>query len=332
MNSFIKRQQNDVESLAWIKRFGWLRTAELGRLMWPKDPCSRTRSDRLVKGLLERQLVLARPLPDGAGRALVLSLRGAGLLVDTGINAHSGKDIGASNQGRWLAPLSWQHDLIAAGVLANLFESGYQILSERELRQSNHDLTKIPDGLAWRAETEEVIWLEVEHARKTGPAMRSFADAICVVSDGQCKQVSGRRPTYVYVAYMKDAADERLYRLDHRQRVTSAVALVAKSDVKLTWAVCTMYGCGVNSVCYEPGMIGADIAGRILVRLNNSGWREQDGCLESNYGQHLASVWELDDGVWYYSINDGTAGRADTKAQAMRGCAGMLAVMSNKAH
>jgi hypothetical protein len=252
------------------------------------------------------------------------------LLNDAGMAARSGKDIGASNQGRWQAPLSWQHDLIAAGVLANLFELGYQIMAERELRQSNPDLTKIPDGLAWRAETEEVIWLEVEHARKTGPAMRSLADAICVVSDGQCKLLNQRRPTHVYLAYMKDAADERPYRLNHRQRVLSAVALVAKSDVKLTWAECAMYGRGVSSVCFESVVIGADSAGRILVRLNNVGWREQDGCLESNYGEHLASVWEPDDGDWYYSINNGKAGSADTKAQAMRGCAGLLAALSNK--
>ncbi len=332
MNGFEKRQQNDVASLNWINRFGWLRTAELGRLMWPNDPYSRTRADRLAKGLLERQLVLARPLPDGAGRAFVLSLRGAGLLEVAKITARSGKDIGASNQGRWQAPLSWQHDLIAAGVLANLFESGYQILTERELRQSNSELTKIPDGLAWKSETEEVIWLEVEHARKTGPAMRNLADAICVVSDGQCKLLNQRRPTHVYVAYMKDAADERQYRLDHRQRVSNAVALVAKSDVKLTWAECAMRGCGVDSIRYEPVVIGADIAGKILTRLNNSGWREQDGCQESNYGEHLASVWELDAGDWYYSINNGKAGSADSKTEAMRGCAGMLAAMSNKAH
>ena len=135
MNAFEQRDQNDLLGLGWINRFGWLRTAELGPLIWPKDRYAVDRTNRITRGWIARDLVIARPLPDGAGRALVLSACGARLLREAGIEAQSGKDIGEIVEGRWQAPATWRHDLISAGVLADLYVRGYQVSPERELRR-----------------------------------------------------------------------------------------------------------------------------------------------------------------------------------------------------
>jgi len=78
--SFDQSLSNDISGLTWVSKFGWLRSAELGRLMWPNNAYARTRADRVVRGWLERGLVISRGLPDGAGRAFVLSEPGARLL------------------------------------------------------------------------------------------------------------------------------------------------------------------------------------------------------------------------------------------------------------
>jgi hypothetical protein len=93
-----------------------------------------------------------------------------------------------------------------------------------------------------------------------------------------------------------------------------------------------LLGCGVDSIVYEaPEIIHADMVNQILQRLNNVGWHENEvSCYESNYGEHRAFVWDDDVMGWSYSINDGQAGLADSKPQAMRGCAGLLSIMPNK--
>ena len=52
MNAFEQRFQNDLLGLGWISRFGWLRTAELGPLIWPNDTYARTRTDRLARAVV----------------------------------------------------------------------------------------------------------------------------------------------------------------------------------------------------------------------------------------------------------------------------------------
>lgn len=320
--SFDQRLSNDLRGLSWLTKFGWLRTAELGRLMWPSDTYARTKADRVARGWIKRSLVITRQLPDGAGRALVLSEAGSRLLKASGHSeARSGKDWGETGKEGWRPNSDWRHDLIAAGVLVRLHEQGYQVIPERELRQANPGLTKIPDGLA--VGTNTVFWLEVEHARKSGNAMKELATVLCAVASGAFHAVSGHQPTAALVAYA-DLPDERGYRLDHRARVLSSVRRIAQRDLSLNWAVCKLSGCGVMEMTMMRQDILADLATRILDRLNASGWKPMDGCLVSYYGGKTAYVWEEDGGVWGFEVEGVGANRADSKSLAMRGCASLL--------
>lgn len=327
---FEQRHANDIEGLLWIHRFGWLRSIELGRLMWPTDKHARTRADRIIRGWLERHLVIARQLPNGARRAVVLSEGGARLLQEAGeASARSGKDWGETEGTRWSPNLTWQHDLIAAGVLVRLFEEGYDILPERMLRRDNPALAKIPDGLAWR--DSDVIWIEVESARKTGKAMGDLVNALWTVTSGRCKPVSGHHPTSAMVAYVEQAQDERGYGLNHRHRVTTAIQKLSRQDVRLRWARCHLAGCGVATLELQTENIAADRVSRVLQKLNAGGWPEDDrGCLVANYGGFKASVWDDEDHrCWGYLLEGEGAPKfaemADNKSAAMRGCANLLA-------
>lgn len=321
--SFDQRHSNDISGLTWISKFGWLRTAELGRLMWPNDAFARTRADRVVRGWLDRGLVISRGLPDGAGRAFVLSEPGARLLREAGqLAVKTGKDWGECEKNIWRPDSDWCHDLIAAGVLVRLHEQGCQIIPEKLIRQDNQGLAKIPDGLAIRE--GKVVWLEVEHARKTGRAMDELAIALCIVAEGTCKEVSGFQPNAAWVAYA-DVPDERGYRIDHRFRVTSAIQRIARKDVSLTWATCALSGRGVSNMTLLPEVIESSLARVILEKLDANGWKEEDGCLVSYYGGRAAFVWEDDDAGWGYEVDGCGAERAPNKSEAMLGCAKCIA-------
>jgi hypothetical protein len=185
----LMRERNDVRGLAYIDRFGWLRSVELGRLMWPNDTYSRTRADRVIRGWVSRRLVLERPLPDGAGRAVVLSSSGADFLLsafasgnypDMSVAAdlttptfggevariRSNKDWGYFKEkqipegakesekarlARFMPPDQWRHELLTAGVLSLIHEHGGEFLTERQIRARQLCTGKIPDGLYWYA-------------------------------------------------------------------------------------------------------------------------------------------------------------------------------------
>ena len=326
---FELRHENDVLGLGWIHRFGWLRSAELGRLMWPNDKHARTRADRVIRGWLDRKLVIERQLPDGARRAVVLSEAGARFLQDLGSGgARSGKDWGETDGERWHPNLAWQHDLVATGVLVYLFEDGYDIVPEKTLRRDNPGLVKIPDGLAWNS--EQVIWLEVEKARKTGKAMHELAAAICVVAEGTCQVLSGQRPTIAMIAFIQGGKDERGLHINHRSRVSMAIQQTAKKDVALLWAQRQLAGCGVANVTIQSAQIPADRATRILQKLDAGGWIEDaDGCLVAHYGGVTATIWHDEDMGWSYQLEGAcvpaAAFQADNKTEAKRGCANLLA-------
>lgn len=102
---------------------------------------------RLARGLVNRRLVLSRKLPEGAGQALFLATAGVGMLAEHGIWAASGKSIGQTSGQDWTAPVTWKHDLLAHGVLCELFKRGYKVLPEAEIRRRAGSIAKLPDGL-----------------------------------------------------------------------------------------------------------------------------------------------------------------------------------------
>ena len=298
MNAHEQRRLNDANGLHYLHCFGWLRTAELGKLMWPDSPASRQAADRLARSWIERHLVISRELPDGAGRALVLATAGVRLLSENGIEATSGKDIGRFPSKGWLPPASWRHDLIACGVLCALHQRGYKVIPEAQIRRLGERLAKVPDGLALK--DGETIWLESENARKTGPEMNRLADALVAVATGQAAPVAGFKPTAAMVAFLPSALDERGHVLRHQERVRRAVSAHAKSDLTLHWAACTLLGAaGIGNVTFSAETILADHPGRILKVLDARGWKQdEDGCLSVTYSDHRAIVWQDERGIW----------------------------------
>ena len=203
MDSIDTRHQNDIDALTALHKYGWLRTQELGYLLWP-DTKNRgqTQACRAALSWLKRGLMMARTLPDGAGRALVLATAGVRLLADAGVVAVSGKDIGKMVGSTWTPPIAWKHHVIATGILVNLATSGWNVFPEATIRRKGELLAKIPDGLAVLG--EKVIWLEVEQARKTGPSMRLLGQALVAVSESEIEPVCGYRANIACCAYVID--------------------------------------------------------------------------------------------------------------------------------
>lgn len=333
MHQHDQRRLKDARGLFFLHQFSWLRTAELGKLMWPDMASSRQVADRLARDWLSRRLVIARDLPGSAGRALVLAAAGVRLLAEQGILATSGKDIGMLTEGEWTPPLTWRHDLLAAGILCELHRQGYSIHPEAELRRYADQGVKIPDGLCVRG--KEVLWLEMENARKTGPEMRKLATAVCLAATGRAPAVAGFKANGVLVGYVPGVLDERGYALSHQQRVRRAVQLASRTDIDIQWAECRLLGtAGVGAVTFSRERIQADGVARVLQRLEAVGWHPQpDGSVGASYGEHRIFVWESDE-VWRWSYavetRDGTpvnAGYAETCHEAKRAGAAWLATV-----
>lgn len=327
MNSQQQRKQNDLEGLGWINAFGGLRTAELGRLMWPNESYSRTRTDRVARSWFERGLVLARPLPDGAGRLLVLAEPGVRLLRNEGVEACSGKDIGETKAGVWIAPANWKHDVLSAGVLAFLYEQGYEIIPERQIRKHNPTLNKVPDGLAWpKDKPAQGIWIEVESARKSGKNMQELSNALCRISRENSVLLSGVKPVKAIVAFVADTTDERNYQLNHRARVTAAIRRTATHDVTVNWVICTLLGCGVSNIRFEEERIVVALTEQLMKVMRDITWTEEGaGVCSAHYGDRRFHIWEDETMGWSYQLNEESAMQANSRADALRGCAQLLA-------
>lgn len=324
-----QRRLNNANGLLFVHQFGWLRTAELGKLLWPNSPASRQAADRLVRSWIERQLVIVRELPDGAGRALALATAGVRVLAENSIASVSGKDIGRFTQDGWLPPASWRHDLIGHGVLCELHRRGYQIYPEMELRRRANARAKIPDGIAVKG--DQAVWLEVEHARKSGKEMSNLATALSIVANGKAPSIAGIKPTIPMVAFLTSSLDERGHVLSHQTRVRNAIQAVALSDLRIHWAKCALLGsAGVGQVDIHEELISADRASAVLMRLNASGWRDHvNGGQKATYGNHIVHVWDDEHG-WSYAVVTKTGTPVDANyvvniTEAKRAAASVLA-------
>lgn len=244
-----------ILGLSHIHNFGWLRAPELGRLLWPHAKHSQKYGERWARMAIESQIVIPRKLPGKAGTALVLSKRGADLLLDFGVrSAKSNKDWGESEHGEWYVPRWWRHDLLSAGVLSLLVGAGFSILPERQIRRQNPGLQKYPDGLAYKSKDglSYCYWLEVESARKSGKSMTLMAANLVDVALGAAPTLSRVTPNRGLVALCKDAADERGYQLNHATRVKNAVyRQLGEHEVELDFLHLYKKGAGVVDFDHE---------------------------------------------------------------------------------
>jgi hypothetical protein len=319
MDAYEESRRNDRDGLRFLDDFGWLRTVELGGLLWPNNKSSRQQADRLARRWVNLNLVLVRKLPDGAGRALVLSAAGVRHLAEFDVEARSGKDIGQVRAGKWTPPQTWRHDLVAVGVLVELHKNGYTVWPEHRIRRLAGRLVKIPDGLAFRG--QEVVWLEAENSRKSGPELRQLAEALNRVARDLAEPVLGLKPTRVLVAFPLGIKDENGHNLSHQSRVRNALSKHCRQSTPLTWARCTISGsAGVGEVVFEAETVRSDRAAAIGLRLDASGWQLRDGVLESSYSGYTVTVWEDENG-WAFCAEPGRAGYADNITAAKRACA-----------
>jgi hypothetical protein len=339
MNTLEQRHQNALKALRWVHQFGWLRATELGTLMWPQHTSQQVLGSRLAKSLIERQLVIERRLPEGAGRALVLAAAGVRLLAEIDIDAVSGKDIGKELGEHWIPAFTWRHDLAAHGVLAALYRNGYEVFPEHQIRRESGRLVKVPDGLVKKGSA--VFWLEVETARKTGPEMRKLAEAVCAVADRTAHDVMGLKSNAPMVAYYADATDERGHLLDHRARVTRAVQTAATKPTSVMWAACLRRGAGIGKMKFEMEVLTSDEALRVLRVMNVGGWRPIDDYeVESswaNYGNWRAELWDDDVHGWSWTVIDGrtnlekaSGNTGHSLSDAKLAAAGCIAGLSQK--
>ena len=327
MDSFQQRYDNDIDALKFIHQYSWMRPQELGRSMWPnmtRDGYAHT--CRAAQSWLKRGLILVRPLPDGAGRAFVLAAGGVQMLKDAGHEAASGKDIGRIANSHWTPPASWKHDLLATGVLVHFESRGWVVYPEAAIRRQGAKLVKIPDGLLVKG--NDVFWLEVEQARKSGKLILELGTALSTVASGQMLEICGHRPTHAAVAYIADAQDERSYQLNHKLRVSAAIQKVSRHDTEVAWLACSTKRSGLDKFAASIEMVPADAATKVLKVLNSCEWRERDGALRSNYGGRQVTIIAHGDKGYIYSVDDQEPLWAANITAAKRGAASQIAAMS----
>lgn len=307
-------------ALTSLHRFRWLRSAELGRLVYPGIVGSRQRADALMRAMIKRGLVINRKLPEGAGRCFLLSEAGARQLRDCGIeDAKTGKDYGEIDSGSWRPTLDWKHDLIAAGVLTLLAERGYDIKTESEIRRAKPDLFKIPDGLALI--DGRVYWLEVERAKKTGKAGDALGQALAKVAEHGFEVLPGWVARHPMVAFNPAEVSADGYPLNHRANVTRVLTLALRQPARVLWVECEMQGNGVTGIRALDGLVESDKAAAVLKILNARGWRElepgESNVLSNSYSGHELLLWlDEDVGCWVAEI-DGICGEFfDTETEA----------------
>ena len=326
MNSIEKRRHNDLAGLLFVHHFGWLRAIELGALLLPKNASSAEAANRIVRSWEKRRLVIVRELPERAGKAVVLATAGVRFLSENGHKDSSGKDLGSTKNGEWKPPASWRHDLIAAGVLVELRKRGYSVIPETSLRRNQSDATKLPDGLAKAPGTEIWIWIEVEHARKTGRNLKDLGHAIALAAIGCIKPVAGISCSAAMVAY-SDVQDERGYAINHKSRVIKAVSEHAKEPISVSLVQCNLVGAGVGSIIIEKTLVEPQKALEVLRRMNAKGWVQEDFIQRCSYSGFKASVAQEDvEGtLWSWRVEEEPAGYADSLTEAKLRCAQAIA-------
>lgn len=261
-------ENNKLEALKLIYKFGWLRSQEIGLFLWESGfgvnyNSYKKNAEALVRKLVDQKLVISRKLPQNSGTALFLSKQGADSLLELGIVANSGKSFGRIEDGVWLPPQNWKHHLLSSGALGHLVRNGYGVISESEIRRK-YDLKKYPDGIFYmdyEKEEDDVIieqrsetfWLEVESHRKTGPNMEFMVDsALRSLLENNpfnnSNQLFGRSINRVAIAYSNSSSDENGNKIDHELRVTNAFQKKVNRDLAINFLQLKMYGLGVSGI------------------------------------------------------------------------------------
>ncbi len=153
-------RSHEIEILAALHRFGWLRVQDIARLLWPNAREPLDMAYRVLKRMAERKLILVRKTSHG--RIFVLALGGTSRLRDeAGIHAKSGKD---------LEPGNFQHRSIANmySIERMLDPDGWDVFTEFEIQAHRAPVFAVNKKVADVLEIAEgaCAWIECENTRK----------------------------------------------------------------------------------------------------------------------------------------------------------------------
>jgi hypothetical protein len=277
---------NDLNGLTWINRFKFLRPLELARLLWPSgDPKHlMTYGSRITSRWLDEGLVIRRILPKRAGTAFLLSERGANFLRNEGIDARSGKGWGTRENDKWRPPASWEHDLLATGLITLLYQKkGFKVIPDHQLRVENPLTSKIPDGLLVSGKAK--VWLEIESKTKKSSDMTRMAESLAKVMFDKADILSGIKANVSVVGYSLSATDSRNYKIDHKLRIVNALKKKLDRDQTFMFLQILTKGKTVTGFKRENIEIHAD---DITFALNEISW-DDFGNKSALYG-HLKGL------------------------------------------
>ena len=257
--------QNDRKGLQIINAFRWIRPAELGAFLWPRQRTGRKSAEALVRKWEARGWIIRRPLPDGAGSAILLSERGA-----AEIQGRTGKDWGDHHvdertaESVWQPPRNWKHELLQVSLLAWLRRRGYRVIPERVLRARGAQEDRVPDAAVLMF--EHVWWCEVEHARKGGKKLHAMVQTLMSVAvAGDVSICDGVTATGAMLALVADERDERGHHLNHASRVVNAIRKKARRDIPILLAIMRVDANGaVEDVITGIYTVKSDTAQRVL--------------------------------------------------------------------
>lgn len=173
---------NEMLVLKALHSFGWLRSKDLGSLIWQKrdkrfanrepvfgqpvcSPSGLRMAQITLKRLKENKRILSATAPDNA-LIYALSQKGANQLSEIGVSTISGKDLM-----RLFSFEQYRHRVIANELAISALLQGFKVFTEREIAQNHwyYDkagyLGKKPDCLIQNK--EYAWWLEVERSRKS---------------------------------------------------------------------------------------------------------------------------------------------------------------------
>lgn len=262
----------DLAVLRTVHEHGHIRAQELAPFVFSAEhkhvlKLAQAQSAKLRKA----GLLVGRQLPDGAGLALVLSEAGAAELRRHGIAASAGTSWGRSEGGIWSPPGNWRHDILASGVLARWHVDGWRVIPEPELRRLDPGRQKYPDGLAVDHQ-ENVWWLEVEYARKSGENMRRLAHYLAKARTTGVP-IAGMTATHPLLVYAAGTRDERGYVIDHKGRLLRALSEIATIDLSLLIVEFDLSGHSLGEGRDDVLNVEANVISRHVGRMKQFGWR-----------------------------------------------------------
>jgi hypothetical protein len=186
----ISAQQNELDTLSYINRFGWLRSRDLAALIWHDSKTTDSAiamAQRTLKRIKNAGQILHRIAPDGA-TVYALSEAGVRHLGDErGIVARSGKDL--------IRELgNYEHRCHANTFAIHRINAGQQVWTEREIQANQAPIKvvnhKIPDGLVNITDPQQDIntsvlaWVEVERGYKKNADFNKMLNFIFNVLGG----------------------------------------------------------------------------------------------------------------------------------------------------